>query len=105
MSETTESLTIKQVRRELLAVLKVVYPAVLPADVLFRALLGAFPHLEWEHFRKDLAYLMEKGYLIRLAVVDEPRPGANEWRRHLYRLSPAGVELVDRCTADVALEV
>ena len=85
--------------------LKVVYPAVLPADVLFRAMLGAFPHLEWEHFRKDLAYLMEKGYLIRLAMVGEPRPGVDGWRHCLYRLSPAGVELVDRCTADAALEV
>jgi hypothetical protein len=105
MATPNESLPIKQVRRELLVVLKVVYPASLSADVLYRALLGAFVHMEWEYLRKDLAYLVEKGYLIRRDGSVTHAASADRGRRSLYRLSPAGVELVDRCTNDAALEV
>lgn len=102
---TTDALAIKLVRRELLAMLKVIYPTALSAEVIYRALLGAFPQIAWEHLRKDLAYLLEKGYLIR-----RPEPGIDEgrgetWRRDRYRLSAAGVELVDCCSQDAALEV
>jgi len=96
---------IKQVRRELLMMLKVVYPTALSADVLFRALLGGFPQMAWEYLRKDLAYLVEKGYLIERARSSVDQAGVDGWRRGVYRLSASGVELVDRCIADAALEV
>lgn len=101
----TEATLIKQVRRELLTLLKVVYPAELSGEVLFRALLGAFPRLEWDHFHKDLVYLAEKGYLSAQPGRDASPAGCEGWRRLRYRLSPSGVELIDRCTNDAALEV
>ena len=55
------------------------HPEVRDQDTL-RALLGAFSHMEWEYLRKDIAYLVEKGYLIRqagaagdLTEIDSPR--------------------------------
>ena len=104
MDTTSDGQVIKQVRRKLLVMLKVVYPASLSADVLFRALLGAFPQMEWEYLRKDLSYLLEKGYLTRQAGSATDQAGEGDWRGCDYRLSAAGVELVDRCTVDAALE-
>ncbi len=103
MNPRNDPTTIQQIRRELLVILKVVYPAVLSADVLFRALLGAFPHMEWDYFHKDVAYLIEKGYVRSLET--RVRSGADPRRdqRRMLRLSPSGVELADRCTDDVAL--
>jgi len=87
----------------LLVILKVVYPAALAGDVLFRTMLGAFPQMEWEWLHKDLAYLSEKGYLTGRPMPDAGPNGIADWRRQAYRLTPAGVELVDRCTIDPAL--
>ncbi len=100
-----EAVLIKQARRELLTLLKVVYPASLRGEVLFRSLLGAFPLLEWDHVLKDLAYLAEKGYLVVGPSPGNVSAAAEGWRKRIYRLSPAGVEIVDRCTRDGALEV
>ncbi|MBN1344356.1 MAG: hypothetical protein JXQ73_16835 [Phycisphaerae bacterium] len=101
MSETR---TIEQVRRELLVMLKVVYPASLSADVLFRALLGAFPRMEREYLRKDLAYLSEKGYVTWQPLSGAAALGGDEGRRRAYRLTPSGVERVDLCPQQMTAE-
>jgi hypothetical protein len=105
MNTHVEAVTTQQTRRELLMVLKVVYPVALSVGVLYRSLLGAFPLMEWEYLRRDLAYLEEKGH-----VTWRPSPacdlvGMPEWRRRVYRLSPAGVERADRRAAERPLEV
>ena len=53
---------IKRLRNEILATLRMVYPAALQAESLFRSLISLFPTLEWEHLRSELTYLREKGY-------------------------------------------
>lgn len=97
---------IKRVRNETLVALKMLYPAALRADQLLRSLLCLFPQLEWDHFRRDLAYLCEKGYVVRVVADNEPDEGkATPWRRRWFRLTSAGVEVADHCVSDPALEV
>ena len=71
---------------------------------MLRSLLAIFPQLEWEDFRKDLAYLHEKGYVRQVNWPDEGAEGVS-WRQRWFRLTPAGVEVADHCVADPALEV
>jgi len=96
---------IKRIRGEILVALKMLYPAAMQADALLRSLLAIFPQLEWEHFRKDLAYLMEKGYVARVVCPSQREPALTPWRKRWFRLTAAGVEIADKCVQDPALEV
>lgn len=96
---------IKRVRSEVLVALKMLYPAAMQADQLLRSLLGLFPQLEWDEFRKDLAYLNEKGYVQRIVADTERDEKTTPWRKRWFRLTPAGVEIADHCVVDRALEV
>lgn len=104
MSSRNRARRIKQVRNEILVLLKMLYPSALQADVILRSLLAIFPQLEWEDFRKDLAYLHEKGYVRQVNWPDEDGEGVS-WRHRWFRLTPEGVEVADHCVADPALEV
>jgi len=104
MSSRNRARRIKQVRNEILVVLKMLYPSALQAEVMLRSLLAIFPQLEWEDFRKDLAYLDEKGYVRQVNWPDEDGEGVS-WRQRWFRLTPEGVEVADHCVADPALEV
>ncbi len=105
MNTPSSSREIKRVRREILVALKMLYPAALQADQLLRSLLAVFPTLEWDDFRKDLAYLTEKGYLARVTTVTERDARFTAWRKRWFRLPPAGVEIADHCVDDPALDV
>ncbi len=96
---------IKRVRSEILVALKMLYPAALQGDQLMRSLLVLFPALEWDHFRRDLAYLCEKRYLIRVVSDAERAPQATPWRKRWFRLTSAGLEVADHCVNDPALDV
>jgi hypothetical protein len=96
---------IKRVRNEVLVALKMLYPAAMQADQLLRSLLAIFPQLEWDQFRKDVAYLCEKGYVRRIVADSERDETATPWRKRWFRLTPAGVEIADHCVVDRALEV
>lgn len=95
---------IKRVRNEILVALKVVYPGALPSDVLLRSLLVVFPTLEFDHLRRDLCYLSEKGYLERVITEGEEGNGLTPWRRRWLKLTVTGVELADHCINDPAME-
>ncbi len=105
MSELSRAGRIKKIRGSILVAMKMLYPAALEAGQLLRSLLVIFPHLEWEYFRKDLCYLLEKGYIKRLIVEDEGDAALVPWRRRYFRLTAAGVEVADRCVQDPAVEV
>ncbi len=104
MGRRTAARRIKQVRQELLVALKMLYPAALMGEQLLRSLLILFPQLEWDHFRRDLAYLCEKGYIIRVVADNEADEKVTPWRRRWFRLTPEGVEIADHCIEDPALE-
>ena len=95
---------IKRIRNEILVALKVIYPAALQAEQLMRTLLVLFPTLEFDHLKRDLHYLNEKGYVER--VIAEPNNDncLTPWWRRWFRLTTAGIELADRCIKDPALE-
>jgi len=95
---------IKRIRNEILVALKMLYPAPLQAEQLFRSLLCLFPTLEWDPFRRDLAYLGEKGYLRRVVADTEGDERLTPWRKRWFRLTSAGLEVADQVVKDPALD-
>lgn len=95
---------IKRIRNEILVALTVVYPAALRAGQLLTSLLVLFPTLEFDHLKRDLHYLAEKGYVERVIADSENGNGLTPWRGRWFRLTSAGIELADRCIKDPALE-
>lgn len=104
MCDTRRGRRIRRVRGEVLRAMKMVYPGAMRGRQLLRSLLVIWPDLEWEHFRKDLAYLQDKGY-VRRVVAGAEDPAEMPWRRRYFRLTAAGVEVADECVRDPALEV
>ncbi len=95
---------IVRVRHELLVALKLLYPAALQADQLFRSLLSVFPTLEWHWFRRDLCYLSEKGYLQRVVAASERDGRLTAWRKRWFRITALGMEVADRLIDDPAMD-
>lgn len=91
------------VRNETLVALKMIYPAALQADQLFRSLLSVFPTLEWPRFRRDLCYLLEKGYVQRVVAASESDEKMTLWKRRWFRLTTDGMEVADHLIDDPAL--
>ena len=87
---------IKRVRNEILVALKVIYPGAMQAEKLMRSLLALFPAMEFDHLRRDLHYLVEKGYVGRIVPDTESGNGLTPWRRRWFRLTATGIELADR---------
>lgn len=85
--------------------LKMLYPAALQGDQLLRSLLVLFPALEWDNFRRDLAYLCEKQYVTRVISDSERDSQGTPWRKRWFRLTSSGLEVADHCVNDPALEV
>jgi len=92
------------VRNEILVALKLIYPAALQADQLCRSLLSVFPALEWALFRRDLCYLLEKGYLQRVVAHSEQDPRLTPWRKRWFKVTPTGLEVADHLVGDPAME-
>ena len=106
MANGRDTKQIKRMRNEILVALKVLYPGALQADPLLRSLLMLFPEVEFDHFRRDLAYLIEKRYIERV-IPDADREAEGNgtpWRRRWFKLTPAGLEIADRCIHDPALD-
>lgn len=95
---------IKRLRNEILVALKLLYPAPLQADQLMRSLLVLFPVLEFDALRRDLHYLMEKGYVERVVNTGDDDATLTPWRRRWFRLTSRGMEIADHCIHDPALE-
>jgi len=106
MPNGRDSKQIKRMRSEILVALKVLYPGAMQADPLLRSLLMLFPELEFDQFRRDLVYLIEKGYIERIIPYSalEPEENGAPWRRRWFKLTTAGLEIADRCIHDPALE-
>lgn len=104
MANGRETRQIKRARNEILVALKVIYPAAMQAEQLLRSLLVLFPTLEFDHVKRDLHYLCEKGYVVRVVVDADNGNGLTPWRRRWFRLTPTGMELADQCIKDPALE-
>ncbi|MCC7291155.1 MAG: hypothetical protein IT449_03720 [Phycisphaerales bacterium] len=95
---------IKQIRNEILIALKTVYPAAMQAEQVLRSLLALFPTLEFDHVKRDLHYLAEKGYLARVVAELEGDERLTPCRKRWFRLTSKGMEIADHCITDPALE-
>ncbi len=107
MANGRTSRFIKRVRNEVLVALKMLYPAPLQAEQLFRSLLCVFPTLEWDTFRRDLSYLCEKGYIKRVISAEEKDVTAMAlapWRRRWFRVTSSGLEVADHLVRDPAMD-
>ncbi len=104
MPNTRKTKQIKRTRNEILVALKVVYPAALQTEPLFRSLLTLFPMLEFDHIKRDLHYLSEKGYVQRVQSDLDDGNGLTPWRQRWFRLTTTGLELADHCITDPALD-
>ncbi len=104
MANGRDTREIKRIRNEILVALKVIYPGALQAERLMRSLLALFPTLEFDHLKRDLHYLTEKGYVERVVAQTENDNGLTPWRRRWFKLTTTGMELADRCIKDPALE-
>ncbi|RJP37308.1 MAG: hypothetical protein C4547_05690 [Phycisphaerales bacterium] len=103
MAAGRDSVQIKRIRNEVLVALRTVYPAAMQADQIMRSLLPLFPTLEFDAFRRDLHYLLEKGYLLRVVSEHEADERLTAWRRRWFRLSVTGMEIADELITDPAL--
>ena len=79
MANGRDTRLIKRIRNEILVGLRVIYPAAMQTERLMRTLLVLFPTLEFEHLRRDLHYLVEKGYLERVLIDNDN--ALTPWRR------------------------
>ena len=104
MANGRETSQIKRIRNEILVALKVVYPAALEAGRIMRSLLVLFPTIEFEQLKRDLHYLVQKGYVERVIADTEAATNMTPWRRRWFRLTALGIEVADRCINDPALE-
>ena len=104
MANGRDARTIKRIRNEILVALKVIYPAALQAGQLMRSLLVLFPTIDFDHIKRDLHYLTEKGYIDRVVADSEFDNGLTPWRRRWFRLTPKGMELADQCIVDPAMK-
>ncbi len=95
---------IKRVRNEILVALHVVYPVAMQADQLLRSLLVLFPTLDFDHLKRDLHYLCEKGYVLRVEAESESATYMTPWRRRWFRLTSSGLEIAEHCVKDPALD-
>lgn len=91
---------IKATRREILQVLNVMY-SIGPFD--FPSICASLLHLELpddECVKRDLTYLIDKGY-VRWT---NPGKGFVAWAKRLYKLTATGNEMANEITTDPALE-
>lgn len=95
---------IKRIRNEILMALKMMYPAALQANRLMRSLLILFPTLDFDYFKRDLHYLVGKKYIERVTADSESDKSLTPWRKRWFRLSVSGLEVIDHCIRDPALE-
>ncbi len=104
MANGRDTRQIKRIRNEVLVALKVLYPGALKADQIMRSLLPLFPTLDFDHLKRDLHYLVEKGYIERVISESERDNSMTPWRQRWFRLTTMGIELADRCIRDPAME-
>ncbi len=101
MNETDARVAmIKETRREILRALNVMYHI---RPFSFPALCAALTHLELpdvECVKRDLAYLIDKNYVVWTNQGKAYVP----WPERRYKLSAAGNEVANAITVDPALE-
>lgn len=95
MDEAMQTRLIKQIRRGIIRTLHMVYGS----SFDFPSIASTLPNAEEDHLKRDLTYLIDKGYVV---WSNEARNLG--WERRTFRLTAKGVEIADRIVTDSALE-
>lgn len=98
----SEVLKIKIARQRILQYLNTMYPSSLQLSTIFRPLCYIDPVYELVLFKKDIFYLVEKGWL---RFVDEKIGGIPEFLNKVVGLTADGKEIAERTQTDPALEI
>jgi len=93
---------IKQIRRQLLTHLNIVYPTAMQIESLYRSLCGVDPTYDFSLFEKDIAYFGDKDYI---RYVDDSILGCTDFKDKFIVLTAEGKEIAERTATDPALEI
>jgi hypothetical protein len=98
----SEAYDVKRVRGYILDVLKSFYPNGISGRLIQRdGLTAAFPHLEWSDTRRQIDYLVERGFVV---AVDDGPLSKRSARDRLYRLTAQGLDVASGVVEDAAIE-
>lgn len=94
---------IKQIRKQLLANLNMIYPSPIPARSLFNTVIGIYTNYDHQVFEKDISYMKEKGWML---YVDDAFNSASgtPFMQRIIRLTAKGKEVAEGTGSDNALE-
>ncbi len=95
---------IVRVRSEILVALRMIYPAALRSEQLLRSLLSVFPTLEWQHLKRELYYLLEKGHIQRVIAGSETEQRLTPWRKRWFRITAIGKEVAESMLDDGGMD-
>ncbi len=93
---------IKQLRRIILQHLDMMYPTGMQLDSLYRTVIAADFTYGEDFFKKDIAYLKEKGYI---GFLDDSIGGASSFFKKIAKLTANGKEIAEKTQTDPALEI
>jgi len=92
-------------RNSLLSRLLACYPGSLEGELLFRVQLGINPEYTRRNCIRDLYYMEQKQYVVRLSPsTGRPAPDT-DWKTARWRLMPVGNEIANRLIHDPAMEL
>jgi len=95
------SIKMKQVRRQILSHLNILYPSGMRLEWLYNTVICFDETYDRTLFKKDVSYLKGKGYL---RFADEPL-GDIEWWQKVCILTEAGKDIADKTAVDETLEI
>jgi len=98
----SERISIIQDRKRLLEYMDIMYPAPVKTKLLFESCVYVNPDYEPACFRKDIHYLIDKGWI---EFVDEKLGGFRDFREKVLHLTASGKEIAERTREDPALEI
>jgi len=93
---------IKQTRNLIMRHLEIVYPSGLTSKYLYQTVCAVDAVYEFSLMRKDVAYLMEKGYVV---LVGGKLCDVKEDSLTVIKLTAIGLEIAQDVKDDPALEI
>ena len=101
MAKQMDAIRIKQARGQLLVNLNLFYPSPVKLSTLYRTVCGD-PLYGRALFEKDIAYFLDKRYII---AVDDVLGGMPEFMDKVVKLTASGKEIAEGTATDPALEI
>jgi hypothetical protein len=102
MTTPPDVVKIKLSRKRLLETLNIIYPTPLQTKTVFESISYVDSEYDFPLFKKDVAYLVQKGYL---EFIDEKIGGLMAWEKKVIGLTAEGKEIAEHTQNDPALEI